>query len=773
MSDTVPTGGTQFGPYLLKRMLGSGGMGTVYEAQDTVMDRVVALKLISGPYVQDPDYRRRLQREARIAGRLQDPHVVPVHSTGEIDGQLYVDMRLIKGTDLDTILRVSGPLSPAKAVSMVRQVASALDAAHEAGVLHRDVKPGNILITRDDFAYLVDFGIANAASELKLTQMGDVLGTWTYMAPERFRGDETQVTASADTYALACVLFEALTGSPPFTGDTASLIGAHLSKPVPRASARVGLPAALDDVIARGMAKQPADRYATTGEFARAAEVALATMSDKTASFALPTALAPTRPATPQRTPPPPTAPPAAQPAQPPQYTPPPGQQAPPRWTPPPGPYGPYSPPGGPQAGPTWQQQAGPAPKKRNRWILVAAAVFLVVALAAAFGIWQLTGGEHQPSQPKAVDLSRLDTGKYNTKPRPLAGPTTLEEGRFLDAFHLAEGVANPYEVDPVLDHIYGNPMPDPKVAATTISGTGTPLTQPVLEKYGAITAYTVEALNKRLPEFSRDKNGELLLVMVTSFPNDDAAAHAAAEMDAVDFAVNKENQAVSIPGYPQTKAHIRPGSPSIGSTTATGRFVSSVLARSDANPKLPYLSQRVKRTLDLQVPLLDKLITALEPALTALPLDPDRMLSRLFVSAEEPKISAEFGSQGPRAAVLCEDTGARKQGLFDQAGVDRCAFSNDSSLVRTKDEATATAMLPKFAESERPEFIDHDIAPPDGLKDAKCFEQKQEIWSDNANARFVCYVSYGRYIASVISNEEKDVHQRAAAQYALLVNSE
>jgi len=180
-----------------------------------------------------------------------------------------------------------------------------------------------------------------------------------------------------------------------------------------------------------------------------------------------------------------------------------------------------------------------------------------------------------------------------------------------------------------------------------------------------------------------------------------------------------------------------------------------------------------VKHTLDLQVPLLGKLIAGLEPSLTTLPLDPDRMVSRLFVPAEEPKISAEFGSQGPRAAALCEDAEARKQGLFEQAGVDRCAFSIDSTLVRTKDEATATAMLPKFAESERAEFIDHDIAPPDGLKDAKCFEQKPEIWSDNANARFACYLSYGRYIASVSSNEEKDVHQRAAAQYALLVNNE
>ncbi|ORB02370.1 hypothetical protein BST27_16295 [Mycobacterium intermedium] len=299
MSDgTVPTVGNRFGPYVLKRILGSGGMGTVYEAEDTVMDRTVALKLISGDYAQNEDYRRRLQREARIAGRLQDPHVVPIHATGEIDGHLYVDMRLINGVDLDTMLR-NGPLPPAKAVSVVRQIASALDAAHNAGVLHRDVKPANILITADDFAYLVDFGIANAATEQRVTQLGDVLGTWAYMAPERFRGDAAQVTARADTYALACVLFEAISGAPPFSGDTASLVGAHLSEPVPRVSARLGLPPALDDVIARGMAKRPEDRYATSGDFARAAEQALATLGGRTDTFTVPAATVPSATPTP------------------------------------------------------------------------------------------------------------------------------------------------------------------------------------------------------------------------------------------------------------------------------------------------------------------------------------------------------------------------------------------------------------------------------------------------------------------------------------------
>src|ERR1700757_2457768 len=221
----APEVGTRFGPYVLKRLLGSGGMGRVYEAEDTAMDRVVALKLISGTYAQDPEFRKRLQREARIAGRLQDPHVVPVHSAGEIDGQLFVDMRLINGTGLDTILARSGPLPAARAVAIIRQIACALDAAHAAGVMHRDVKPGNILITSDDFAYLVDFGIANAASEEKLTQMGHVLGTLAYMAPERLMSENEVVTPRADIYALACVLYEALTGSAPYFGDTLGVFG--------------------------------------------------------------------------------------------------------------------------------------------------------------------------------------------------------------------------------------------------------------------------------------------------------------------------------------------------------------------------------------------------------------------------------------------------------------------------------------------------------------------------------------------------------------------
>ncbi|EUA12996.1 phosphotransferase enzyme family protein [Mycobacterium kansasii 732] len=267
--------GSMFGPYHLKRLLGRGGMGEVYEAENTVKEWPCAVKLMTAEFSKDPVFRERMKREARTAGRLQEPHVVPIHDYGEIDGQMYLEMRLIEGTDLDTLLKRFGPLTPPRAVAIISQVASALDAAHAAGVMHRDVKPPNVLVTRDDFAYLVDFGIASATTDEKLTQLGTAVGTWKYMAPERFSNDE--VTYRADIYALACVLYECLTGSPPYRADSAStLVTAHLMDPVPQASAaRSGIPKGLDAVIARGMAKRPEDRYASAGDFARAAHDAL------------------------------------------------------------------------------------------------------------------------------------------------------------------------------------------------------------------------------------------------------------------------------------------------------------------------------------------------------------------------------------------------------------------------------------------------------------------------------------------------------------------
>ncbi|MGH3960797.1 serine/threonine-protein kinase PknD [Mycobacterium sp.] len=290
MSGTEPDSrvGSRFGPYQLLRLLGSGGMGDVYAAEDTRKRRVVALKLISQQFSGDPVFRARLQREADITGRLTEPHIVPIHDYGEIDGRFYVEMRLIDGTDLTTLLKRSGPLSPPRAVALVNQIAAALDAAHAAGVTHRDIKPGNILITSNDFAYLVDFGIARAATDPGLTQIGTAVGTYNYMAPERFSDDD--VTYRADIYSLACVLSECLTGLPPYRAETIErLIAAHLTRPAPQPSQlRPGIvPAAFDQVIAKGMAKNPEERYRSASELATAAHEALTVAEQQQATTIL------------------------------------------------------------------------------------------------------------------------------------------------------------------------------------------------------------------------------------------------------------------------------------------------------------------------------------------------------------------------------------------------------------------------------------------------------------------------------------------------------
>jgi serine/threonine protein kinase len=268
--------GTPFGRYRLVELLGRGGMGEVWRAFDTATERVVALKVLPANFADDRVFQTRFRREARAAAGLDEPHVVPIHDFGEIDGRLYVTMRLIKGCELQQLLR-AGPLPPARAVGIIEQIASALHAAHEIGLVHRDVKPSNILVTDDDFAYLIDFGIARAAGETGLTSTGTTIGTWAYMAPERFQHGTAD--ARADIYALACVLHESLTGQPPFPVNTMEQIAvAHMLQPVPRPSElRDGVPAEMDQVIATGMAKDPDQRYQTAKDLAQAARAAMAT----------------------------------------------------------------------------------------------------------------------------------------------------------------------------------------------------------------------------------------------------------------------------------------------------------------------------------------------------------------------------------------------------------------------------------------------------------------------------------------------------------------
>jgi ABC-type amino acid transport substrate-binding protein/predicted Ser/Thr protein kinase len=265
---------TPFGHYQLQQLIGRGGMGEVYRAYDTKTDRVVALKLLPPHMAADELFQQRFRRESQAAAGLNDPHVVPIHGFGEIDGRLYLDMRLIEGSNLGTILEDSEvPLDPGFSVKVVEQVATALDAAHEAGLIHRDIKPSNILITPREFVYLIDFGLARTVGDKGLTTAGSTLGTMSYMAPERFEAG--QVDPRSDIYALTCVLYECLTGERPYPADSLEQqIAGHMTAPVPRPSAINPSLRAFDEVIAKGMAKKPARRYQTAGELAAAARQA-------------------------------------------------------------------------------------------------------------------------------------------------------------------------------------------------------------------------------------------------------------------------------------------------------------------------------------------------------------------------------------------------------------------------------------------------------------------------------------------------------------------
>lgn len=277
MNNTEPgsRAGSRFGPYQLGDLLGHGVVGEVYRAEDTRNDEMVALKLISESLSGDEAFRSRLEDEAEAAGQLTEPHVVSIRAYGEIDDLLYLETDLVEGTDLATVLADGGPLSPPRAVAVVRQIAAALDAAHNADVVHRDVKPANILVTDDDLAYLMDFGVAAAIADPG-KPADPATGPVAYMAPERLTGE--QATHLADIYALAAVLAECLSGVPAFTADTVdAALQERRTAAAPRPSKlRPGrVPAAIDDVLARGMARKPEDRYSSAGELAAAAYQAL------------------------------------------------------------------------------------------------------------------------------------------------------------------------------------------------------------------------------------------------------------------------------------------------------------------------------------------------------------------------------------------------------------------------------------------------------------------------------------------------------------------
>ena len=264
---------------MLEEEIGAGGMAVVFRARDERLGRLVALKLLTPGLAGDAEFRRRFLRESRAAAAVDDPHIIPVYEAGEAGGVLFIAMRYVSGGDVRGLLRREGPLPPGRAAAIVSPVALALDAAHGAGLVHRDVKPGNMLIDarpgRPDHVYLSDFGLAKGGSASALTGTGLYLGTVAYMAPEQIQGQG--VDGRADQYALGCAAFELLGGEVPFERDQdMAVIYAHLSVPPPSlASKRRGLPAAVDGALARALAKAPQDRYPSCREFAEALRQAL------------------------------------------------------------------------------------------------------------------------------------------------------------------------------------------------------------------------------------------------------------------------------------------------------------------------------------------------------------------------------------------------------------------------------------------------------------------------------------------------------------------
>ena len=261
------------GAYRLEKQLGRGGMAAVYLARDERLDRLVALKIMAPALAADEAFRQRFIRESRAAAAVDDPHIIPVFEAGDADGVLYIAMRYVPGGDVGTIVHHDGPLSPGRAAAVILQVASALDAAHAAGLVHRDVKPANILVDarpgRPDHVYLSDFGLSKTvATSAGLTGTGQFLGTMEYVAPEQIEGKPAD--GRTDQYALACAAFELLTGSPPFRYEEATAVMyAHLSQlPPSMSSRRPDIPTAVDQVFARALAKAPASRYSSCRAFA-------------------------------------------------------------------------------------------------------------------------------------------------------------------------------------------------------------------------------------------------------------------------------------------------------------------------------------------------------------------------------------------------------------------------------------------------------------------------------------------------------------------------
>lgn len=405
---SLPMVGEELAGYRLRAVLGRGGMSVVYQAENPRLGSVVALKVMTPELAANDVFRARFLQESRIAASLNHPNVIPIFDTGQHDGLLYLAMRYVEGADLRAVLKEQGRISPSQALLLIGQVARALDAAHRRGLVHRDVKPANILVERGgdtedpDHVYLADFGITkHALSRSGLTATGEFLGTIDYVAPEQIQGKP--VDARADVYSLGCVLYECITGRVPFVKDLdAAVIFAHVEEsPAPPSTVRADLPPELDDVIARALAKEPADRYPACRDLTEAARAAVGGTGSgavtvlKAVSPAVGTAprdqfrySPPERTATPARTGPAGTGPPPQPPA------------------------------------------APPARPRRGRLITLAAAGAVALILIAAAGVWALTrpgsgragaqmAAHHSPATPllRALAATNETTGAKGKLP--------------------------------------------------------------------------------------------------------------------------------------------------------------------------------------------------------------------------------------------------------------------------------------------------------------------------------------------------------------------
>jgi hypothetical protein len=256
--------------YRLDDVIGTGGMGTVFRARDEVLDRTVAVKLLKESLATDESAVDRFKREARIAASLTHPGIAAVYDFGQEDGRPFIVMELLEGEDLHSVVVRNGQMDPIEAATICAQIADALEHAHSAGTIHRDVKPGNIFRTGNGDIKLTDFGIARLITQTTVTTSGSVLGTYQYLSPEVVNGEKA--TPSADIYSLGCVLFELLTGQTPFKGETPlSVAMAHVSKPAPEVRwVNPAVPDAISAVVSKAMAKDPAERYETAADMAKA-----------------------------------------------------------------------------------------------------------------------------------------------------------------------------------------------------------------------------------------------------------------------------------------------------------------------------------------------------------------------------------------------------------------------------------------------------------------------------------------------------------------------